>query len=122
MELCRSKSLSSSVTHPTKPNERLFLLFDFTHNMKNIFNNFVSRKMMHLPEIPGDDSVFEEKCVAQFSHIKRLYAIEEHKPLKVAYSLKKASLNPSNIARTSPHHALSKFIIIFYFYIGLFTG
>ena len=77
---------------------------------------------MHISKIPGDDGVFEEKCVAQFSHIKRLYATEEHKPLKVAYSLKKASLNPSNIARTSPHHALSKIIVIFYFYFGLFTG
>ena len=122
MELCRSKSLSSSVTHPTKPNERLFLLFDFTHNMKNIFNNFVSRKMMHIPEIPGDDRVFKEKCVAQFSHIKLLFAIEEHKPLKVAYSLKKTSLNPSTIARTLSYHALSKFIAIFYLNIGLFTG
>ena len=107
MELCGSNNLTSSVAHPTKPNEILFLLFDFTHNMKNIFNNFVSRKVMHIPEIP-DDNVFGGKCVAQFSHLKQLYAIEEHKPLKVAHSLKKASLNPSNIARTSPQHALSK--------------
>ena len=78
--------------------------------------------MMHIPEIPGDNSVFEKKCVAQFSHINRLYAIVKHKPIKVAYSLKKVSLNPSNIARTSPHHALSKFIAIFYLYIGLFNG
>ena len=107
MELCGSNNLTSSVAHPTKPNEILFLLFDFRHNMKNIFNNFVSRKVMHIPEIP-DDNVFGAKCVAQFSHLKQLYAIEEHKPRKVAHSLKKASLNPSSIARTSPQHALSK--------------
>ena len=43
--------------------------------------------MMHIPEIPDEDSVLEEKCVAQFSHVKRLYAVEEHKSLKVAHSL-----------------------------------
>ena len=90
MELCRSKSLSSSMTHSTKPNERLFLLFDFNHNMKNIFNNFVSRKSMHISEIPGDDGLFDEKCVTQFFHITRLYVLEEHQPLKVAHCLKKS--------------------------------
>ena len=49
-----------------------------------------------------------EQCIAQFKHVKRLYALEEHKPLKIAFTLKKASLNPSNIARTSPLHALSE--------------
>ena len=108
MELCGGNELSSSVVHPTKPNERLFLLFDFTHNMKNIFNNFINRKVMHIPEISDDYNIFGGKCIAQFAHIKWLYALEEHKPLKVAHALKKVSLNPSNIARTSPQHALSK--------------
>ena len=35
-------------------------------------------------------------------------ALEEHKSLKVAHSLKKASLNSSNITKTSTQHALSK--------------
>ena len=60
-KFCGSNNLTSSVAHPTKPNEILFLLFDFTHNMKNIFNNFVSRKVMHIPEIP-DNNVFGGKC------------------------------------------------------------
>ena len=109
MDLCGSSSLSSSVSHPTKSDKRLFLLFDFTHNMKNIFNNFVSRKTMYIPETADEQNILGGRCIAKFAHIQRLYAIEEHKPLKVAHSLKKASLNPSNIARTSPQHALSKF-------------
>ena len=32
----------SSIEHPCVEGERLFLLFDATHNMKNIFNNWVS--------------------------------------------------------------------------------
>ena len=96
-------------SHPTKSDERLFLLFDFTHNMKNIFNNFVSRKTMYIPETADEQNILGGRYIAKFAHIQRLYAIEEHQPLKVAHSLKKASLNPSNIARTSPQHALSKF-------------
>ena len=47
-------------------------------------------------------------CVAQFSHIKRLYALEEFKTLKIAYALTKLSLNLSSLSRTSSLHALSK--------------
>ena len=89
MDLCGSSSLSSSVSHPTKSDERLFLLFDFTHNMKNIFNNFVSRKTMYIPETADEQNILGGRCIAKFAHIQRLYAIEEHKPLKVAHSLKK---------------------------------
>ena len=41
--------------------------------------------------------IFKVDCLADFGHIKRLYALEEHKTLKIAFFLKKASLNPSNI-------------------------
>lgn len=34
----------TSIEHPCVAGERLFLLFDATHNMKNIFNNWVSEK------------------------------------------------------------------------------
>ena len=67
MDLCGSSSLSSSVSHPTKSDERLFLLFDFTHNMKNIFNNFVSRKTMYIPET-ADEQIFLEEGVSPSLH------------------------------------------------------
>ena len=106
MDLCGG-ALTHSVVHPTRQTERLFLLFDFTHNLKNVFNAFVNKDRMNVPT-NGYELILEEKCLALFSHIKRLYALEEGKSLKIAHSLKKASLNPSNIARTSPLHALSK--------------
>ena len=105
--------LKPYVEHPTKPNEKLFLLFDFTHNFKNIFNNFISKHQFNIPT-SGFENVLGDSCRANFAHIKRLYAIEEHKPLKIAHALKKASLNPSNVARTSPLHALSKWLKINY--------
>ena len=107
MELCRSK-LSHSIPHPTKSNERMFLLFDFTHNLKNIFNNFINKPYLRLPTT-GNEEVLGDSCTALFAHIKQLYALEEEKQLKVAYALKKSSLNPSNIARTSPQLALSTY-------------
>ena len=109
MDLCGGSKLSTSIEHPWRNKERVFLLFDFTHNMKNIFNNSVTRKRYHLPKIDNTDGqlIFGEQCIAQLEHTKRLYALEEHKPLRIAFTLKKASLNPSNIARTSPQHTLS---------------
>ena len=61
---------------------------------------------MTLPTL-GFETVLGKSCRANFAHIKRLYAIEEHKVLKIAHALKQISLNPSNMSRTSPLHALS---------------
>ena len=106
MELCGGE-LTHCVMHSTGKTKRLFLLFDFTHNLKNIFDAFVNKDRMNVPT-NGHEPILGDKCIASFAHIKRLYALEEEKTLKIAHSLKKASLNPSNIARTSPLHALSK--------------
>ena len=61
MKLYACSNLSNSVVHPTKRNDHLFLLYDFTHNMKNMFNNFVSKKKMHVLEIADDQNIFGEK-------------------------------------------------------------
>lgn len=106
VDLCGGQ-LENSIQHPLRKEERLFLMFDFTHNMKNIYNNFVNRKIMH-PPTSGHEHVLGNSCTARFAHISRLYALEEDKSLKIACDLKKVSLNPSSIARTSPQHALSK--------------
>ena len=47
----------------------------------------------------GHEGILGESCIGDFAHIKRLYAMEEQKPLKVAHKLKKVALNPSSIAR-----------------------
>ena len=68
---------------------------------------------MHIPT-SGFETVFGLSCLGLFSHIKQLYALEEHKTLKVAHTLKKASLNPSNLAKTSPQYDICKcFIVLF---------
>lgn len=105
MKLCDG-NLKPYIAHPTREGEKLFLVFDFTHNLKNVFNNWVNKSIMHLPSDFPD--MIGDKCKAHFDHVKELYAVEEAKPLKIAFALKKNSLNPNNIARTSPQHALSK--------------
>lgn len=91
-----------------RKDEKLFLIFDFTHNFKNIYNHFVNKKVMH-PPTAGYEHILGESCTAKFAHIIKLYSMEEEKVLRVACKLKKVSLNPSSIARTSPQHALGKF-------------
>ena len=63
---------------------------------------------MSLPTSQHEE-ILGDTCTAKFSHIAHLYALEEHKNLKIVHNLKKVSLNPSSIARTSPQHALDKF-------------
>ena len=74
IDLCGGKELSTSIEHPLRSKERLFLLFDFTHNLKNIFNNFVTRKRYHVPKIANANAQHtpKGKCLAQFEHINRL--------------------------------------------------
>lgn len=112
MNLCDG-NLQPYIPHPTRSGELLFLIFDFTHNFKNIFNNPLSKGRMHIPT-SGFESILGTPCLGLFGNIKQLYALEENKTLKVAHSLKKASLNPSNVAKTSPLHAICKFILVQY--------
>ena len=106
IELCGG-CLQPCIDHPFSKDEKIFLLFDFTHNLKNVFNNWVNKSRMNLPT-DGFEDIIGDTCIASFDHIKKLYAHEEDKALKVSFALKKISLNPNNIARTSPQHALSK--------------
>ena len=107
--LCCGNDIVPFIEHPIRRDSKLFLLFDFTHNLKNIFNNFVNKTKMILPAGHAEILHVNGICTASFLHMKQLYSKEENLPLKVGHALKKASLNPVNISRTSPQHALSIF-------------
>ena len=83
------------------PDRRLYLLFDTTHNLKNIFNNWINRKKF---TVPMNDS----QISPNFSDIVAVYNKERRIPLKIAHKLSKTSLNPNGIAKTSVKHACSK--------------
>ena len=101
----------TSIQHPNQPQERLFLLFDTTHNMKNIFNNWVNKRIFALP---GGFQNLVNEGVVDFQHIKDLFRIEEDCNLKIAHKLSLNSLNPNNIAHTSPVHSLGMRIYMCY--------
>ena len=46
---------------------------------------------MHLSPIADDEHILGGQQVSQCAHIKLLYAIEEHKDLKISQSLKQTS-------------------------------
>lgn len=105
--LCGGK-LRSGITHPNDPNSMLFLLFDSTHNLKNIYNNWLKRRQFDLPS--GHAPLIPAHGIksASFQHLIQLHAREESMILKVGHKLRKAALNPSNIQKTSPQLALCK--------------
>ncbi len=91
----------------------------------------INKRVFHLPGSDHADLI-TPNCTTNFSHIKALFFKEEHLPLKVAHALKKSSLNPNNVARTSPSHTLStklcvshlNFCDLFtlaFFYSGIFS-
>ena len=82
----RGGTLQPSIPHSARADDQLFLTFDFTHNFKNIFNNFIGKERFHLPAVDFSE-LFGDSCIAKFGHIKHF--LEECKTLKVAFALKK---------------------------------
>ena len=52
-------------------------MFDFTHNLKNIYNNWLNKGRMNVPT-EGFEDILGDNCIAVFDHVKSLYALEEH--------------------------------------------
>ncbi len=109
-ELCAG-TLSTQIPHPTLEGDELFLLFDSVHNFKNVYNNFVSRKVFVYPAIADSnpDGTKPPEKQAEFSHIEQLYNLEMGKPVKLAYKLNDKVLHPSNIEKTNVQLADSLF-------------
>lgn len=101
--LCNG-NLSTRFTNPFS-SEPIYLLFDPTHNLKNIYNNLQSRKVFHCPSFRDNESSF----IVDFNHIEQLYHIEKLKPLKLAHKLKACVFNPKSIEKTSTKFASSIF-------------
>ena len=107
MDLCDG-TLKSSIPHPYIDGDLLFLTFDPTHNFKNVYNNWVNRKIFTLPKLSEFTTSESERefVVANFHQVKKLYVEEESKNLKIAHKLTSTCLEPTSIQRTSPRHAL----------------
>ena len=86
--------------------QTIFLLFDPVHNIKNIYNNFQSRKLF---ECPSSDRHLPEGCKALFQDIVDLYNMESVMSLKKAHKLNPSTLAPRSIEKTSVKLAMSVF-------------
>ena len=82
----------------------MFLLFDSTHNIKNVFNSFEKRREFSFPS----HELLSATC-ADYGHIEELCEFEDNKALKVAYKLPPNVLHPTSVERVSTKHALSIF-------------
>ena len=78
--LC-SGNLYSSILHPVT-GQPVFLIFNPVHTMKNVYNNFHSRKQF---ECSATALNLPNGCTADFSQIVDLFQLESTMSLKKAH-------------------------------------
>ena len=81
---CRG-NLEPSIPHPYLEGDKLFLFMDTIHYFKNIYNNWVNKKILQLPVTDLIDP--DKKIVANFHQIEKLYNAESTKTLRIAHKL-----------------------------------
>jgi len=95
-------------THFIDPvtNLPVFLIFDPVHDIKNVYNNFLSRKIFNCPPFVGN---LPNGCKAKFQDVVDLYNMEATMSLKKAHRLSPATLDPKSIEKTSVKLATAVF-------------
>ncbi|KAG1670642.1 hypothetical protein GQR58_016742 [Nymphon striatum] len=104
-ELCGG-FLKPSIKNPINGNQ-LFLLLDPVHTLKNLYNNFQSKKIFDFPNFNSNDPT--PVHFAKFQDLHDLYDLEATKPIKLAHSLTNKALNPKSIEKTSVKLSLAVF-------------
>ena len=102
--LCNGTLTTSVVDSVTQ--QPIFLVFDPVHTIKNIYNNFQSRKIFACPQMEHN---LPTGCSANFQHIAELFSLESTMALKKAHRLTSATLHPKSIKKTSVKLAVSVF-------------
>ena len=83
---------------------QIFLIFDPTHIIKNVYNNLLTRKLFKLPVLPP---LVRESLSAKFSDVVAVYDQECDKCLRIAHKLSETVLNPKTIEKVNVKLALS---------------
>jgi len=78
--------------------DEIFLIFDPTHVIKNIYNNLLTRKVFQLPILVP---LVPEALTAKFADVSAVYDNECHKPLRIAHKLSDTVLNPKTIEKVN---------------------
>ena len=92
------------IPNPFVTNGQIYLIFDPTHNIKNLYNNFQKRRKFVCPAF---QPILNERTEANFSDIDEIYEVEKCKPLKFAHKLNESVLNPKSIEKTNVKLALA---------------
>ena len=80
------------------------MIFDPTHIIKNVYNNFLTRKTFELPVL---SPLVPRPLTANFSDVVAVYDEECHKCLRIAHKLSETVLNPKTIEKVNVRLALS---------------
>ena len=94
------KNVSENLSVPNYENicSYIFLLFDPPHLFKNVYNNWMVKKIFDCPHVDSSGSM---TYLPKISHLKELYDIESGKSQKMAYKLTEKVLHPQSIEKTS---------------------
>ena len=82
----------------------IFLVFNLTHIIKNIYNNFLTKQIFKLPSLPP---LVPNSLTANFSDVQPVYDNECDKPLKIAQKLSNTVLKAKTIEKVNAKLALS---------------
>ena len=83
---------------------KIFLIFDPTHVIKNIYNNFLAKRFFKLPTMYG---FVPAHLTATFADVETLYNNECKKPLRIAHKLLETVLRPKFSEKININLALS---------------
>ena len=75
-----------------------------THIVKNIYNNFLTKKVFKMPML---SPISSQNLTAKFSNVKNVYDLERHKLLRIAHKLMETVLNPKTIEKVNVKLAIS---------------
>ena len=83
---------------------KIFLIFDPTHVVKNIYNNCFTRRVLKLSDFPP---LVPENKKPFFTDVEAVYNIECSKPLKIAHKLSETVLHTKSVEKVNVKLALS---------------
>ena len=84
------------IPHPYKNDgSRIFLLYDYVHIFKCIYNNLINKRRLFCPKWNG------LTVAPDMAHIEQLYKIELGRPAKYAHKLNDKVLHPHPIEKTN---------------------
>ena len=98
--------LESCIVNPFDSSKKIFLLFDPTHILKCISNNFRNKECFVCPSYKQTVERFEDShptanFYPNFAHVKELQNIEIDKPVKIAHKISDKVINPLALEKTN---------------------